>query len=77
MLLQAANIEPGASSPLASRAFLSYQFSEGKFFIQSRKTTSDTSAELVDVDFYWAWVDLRIRSQCPAGRACEAFRWFA
>ncbi|MCP5519036.1 MAG: hypothetical protein H7A45_17470 [Verrucomicrobiales bacterium] len=67
LLLQAAAYEPGTFDPVATRAFLSYQFSNGKFVIQARKTVSDTNAELADVDFYVAWVDFAEPLAPPAG----------
>ena len=57
LLLQVADQETGTTDTLASRAFLSYQYSGGKFVIQSRKTTSETTADLADASFYVAWVD--------------------
>jgi hypothetical protein len=59
LLLQVADGESGTSVPLASRAFLSYQYQDGKFIVQSRKTTSDTTAALADASFYVAWVDFK------------------
>lgn len=59
LVLQVADFEAGTSIPLASRAFLSYQFADGKFTIQSRKTSSDTAADLADTDFYFAWIDFQ------------------
>lgn len=59
LLLQVADLEAGASVPMASRAFLSYQYNSGtgKFVIQCRKATSDSVSDLVDANFYFAWVD--------------------
>lgn len=56
-----------ARPPLASRAFLSYEFKNGKFVIQSRKTTSDTTADLADASFYVAWVDFTAPLAPPEG----------
>lgn len=69
LLLQVADFEPGTSVPLASRAFLSYEFNSatGKFVIQSRRTTSDTAADLVDANFYVAWVDFASPLAPPEG----------
>ncbi|MGE4178452.1 MAG: hypothetical protein AB7J34_01380 [Limisphaerales bacterium] len=67
LLLQVADSESGTSVPLASRAFLSYEFRDGKFVIQSRKTTSDITADLVDASFYVAWVDFQTPLSPPDG----------
>lgn len=67
LLLQVADLEPGTSVPLASRAFLSYQFQDGRFVIQSRRTTSDTTTSLVDANFYVAWVDFTAPLTAPDG----------
>lgn len=67
LLLQAADLEPGTSEPLATRAFLSQEFSGGRFIVESRKTTSDTAAELADANFYVAWVDFAEPLAAPAG----------
>jgi hypothetical protein len=67
LLLQVADIETGTAVPLASRAFLSYEFSNGKFIVQSRKTTTDSTADLADASFYVAWVDFQNPS-LPARR---------
>lgn len=67
LLLQAADFEAGTSEPLATRAFLSYEFADGKFVIQSRKTTTDTTADLADASFYVAWVDFTQPLAPPAG----------
>ncbi len=67
LLLQVADLEPGTSVPLASRAFLSYEYTGGKFVIQSRKTTGDTTADLADANFYVAWVDFANPLAPPAG----------
>lgn len=67
LLLQVADLEAGTSVPLASRAFLSYEFVNGKFVIQSRKTTGDTTADLTDANFYVAWVDFTNPLAPPAG----------
>ncbi len=68
-VLQAADFEAGTSVPMATRAFLSYQFNSGtgKFIIQSRKMSSDTVADLVDVNFYLAWVDFQTPLSPPEG----------
>lgn len=66
LLLQAADFEAGTSVPLASRAFLSYEFSNGKFVIQSRKTTG-SAAELADASFYVVWVDFQQPLAPPDG----------
>ncbi len=67
LLLQAADLESGTSVPLASRAFLSYEANAAKFVVQARRTTSDTTAELVDVGFYVAWIDYQLPLTMPAG----------
>lgn len=67
LLLQVADLEAGTTVPLASRAFLSYEFADGKFIIQSRKTTTDTTADLADANFYVAWVDFTNPLAPPAG----------
>ncbi len=67
LLLQAADFEAGTTEPLATRAFLSYEFADGKFIIQSRKTTTDTTADLADANFYVAWVDFTQPLAPPAG----------
>lgn len=67
LLLQVADLEPETSVPLASRAFLSYEFLDGKFVIQSRKTTTDTQADLADASFYVAWVDFQTPLAPPDG----------
>ena len=67
LLLQVADLEPETFVPLASRAFLSYAFVNGKFVIQSRKTTTDTEADLADASFYVAWVDFETPLAPPDG----------
>jgi hypothetical protein len=67
LLLQVADLEAGTSVPLASRAFLSYEFTNGKFVIQSRKTTTDDTADLADANFYVTWVDFTNPLAPPAG----------
>jgi len=67
LLLQVADFESGTSVPMASRAFLSYEFQNSKFVIQARKTASDTTADLADVDFYFAWVDFQNPLSPPDG----------
>lgn len=67
LLLQVADFEPGTAEPLASRAFLSYEYKNGKFVIQSRKTTTDTTADLADANFYVAWVDFSAPLAPPDG----------
>lgn len=67
LLLQVADLESGTTVPLASRAFLSYEFANGRFVIQSRKTVSDTTADLADANFYVAWVDFAQPLAPPAG----------
>ncbi len=67
LLLQVADLEPETSVPLASRAFLSYEFLDGKFVIQARKTTTDTQADLADASFYVAWVDFQTPLAPPDG----------
>lgn len=67
LLLQAADSEPDTSVPLATRAFLSYEFVDGKFIVQSRKTTSDDTADLADANFYVAWIDFQSPVTPPNG----------
>jgi hypothetical protein len=67
LMLQVADREQGTTEPLASRAFLSYQFANGKFTIQSRRTVSDTEAELADASFYVTWVDFSQPLALPDG----------
>jgi hypothetical protein len=67
LLLQAAEYEAGTFDPVATRAFLSYEFQNGRFVIQARKTVTDVSAELADVDFYVVWVDFTEPLAPPAG----------
>jgi hypothetical protein len=67
LVLQVADAEAGTVDLLASRAFLSYQYQGGKFVIQSRKTTTDTTASLADASFYVAWVDFTNPLSMPAG----------
>lgn len=69
LLLQAADFEPATSQPMATRAFLSYEYNtaSGKFIIQSRKTTSDTVADLADANFYVVWVDFANPLSPPDG----------
>jgi hypothetical protein len=59
LLLQVADLEAGTSVPMASRAFLSYQYNpgSGKFVIQCRKAFTDQISDLADANFYFAWVD--------------------
>lgn len=66
LLLQVADAEADTAQGLASRAFLSYEFANGKFIIQSRKTSSDTEAPLTDASFYVAWVDFAQPLALPA-----------
>lgn len=67
LLLQAVGVEPNTSDPVATRAFLSYEFIDGRFLIQARQTVSDTEAELTDTDFYVVWVDFNEPLAPPAG----------
>ena len=67
LIFQAADIESGTATTLASRAFLSYEYVNGKFVIQARKTASDTSADLADASFYFAWIDFVEPLAMPAG----------
>lgn len=57
LILQVADFEPGTTEPIATRAFLTYEFRDGKFVIESRVTSSDDTAELRDTSFYVAWID--------------------
>lgn len=74
LLLQAAELETTTSVPMASRAFLSYQYNSGtgKFVIQSRKMTTDTIATLSDVNFYVTWVDFQNPLSPPDGPRLRA-----
>jgi hypothetical protein len=67
LLLQVADVEAGTSDLLASRAFLSYEYQDGKFIIQSRKTATDTTADLTDASFYVAWIDFTAPLSMPEG----------
>ena len=67
LLLQAADQEPGTSTPLATRAFLSYEFVQDRFVVQARKTVTETQADLADTSFYLAWVDFTAPLEMPAG----------
>ena len=69
LLLQVADLEATASVPMASRAFLSYQYNAGtgKFMIQCRKATTDTVSDLVNANFYFAWVDFANPLSPPDG----------
>lgn len=67
LILQVADAESGTSVPMASRAFLSYQYANGKFVVQARKTTTDTTADLVDASFYVAWIDFKQPLAMPDG----------
>lgn len=67
LLLQSAELEAGAAEPIASRAFLSYEYKNGKFVIQSRKTTSETTADLADASFYMVWIDFAAPLAPPDG----------
>ncbi|HWQ93261.1 MAG TPA: hypothetical protein VN673_16420, partial [Clostridia bacterium] len=74
LLLQVADWEDGTSVPMASRAFLSYQYNttSGKFIIQSRKATSDTVSDLADASFYVVWVDFQNPLSPPPGPRLRA-----
>lgn len=72
LLLQVAEFEADTSDSLASRAFLSYAYNNGKFVIQARKTTTDTTADLVDASFYVAWVDFTAPLAPPDGPRLRA-----
>lgn len=67
LLLQVADTESGTSVPMASRAFLSQEFKNGKFIVQARRTTSDSTADLIDTSFYVAWVDFKQPLAMPEG----------
>ncbi len=69
LLLQVADFEETLDVPMASRAFLSYQYNpaNGRFVIQARKATSETVASLVDANFYFTWVDFENPLSPPAG----------
>ncbi len=67
LLLQVADAESGTSVPMASRAFLSYEYKNGKFVVQARKTTTDTTADLADANFYVAWIDFKEPLAMPDG----------
>jgi hypothetical protein len=57
LILQPAAFEPETSVPLATRAFLSYEWSGDKMVIKSFVTTGDVTVAPRDVDFYFAWID--------------------
>src|SRR5687768_4120884 len=69
LLLQVADFEPGTSVPMASRAFLSYEYNEtsGKFLIQVRNMLFDQESESIDANFYFAWVDFAQPLAPPSG----------
>jgi len=69
LLLQVADFEPGTSVPMASRGFMSYQYdsASGKFFIQIRNMAFDTESDLIDANFYFAWVDFAQPLAPPSG----------
>lgn len=69
LLLQVADFEAGASMPMASRAFLSYQYNPGtgRFVIQCRRATTDTVSDLADANFYFTWVDFQNPLSPPEG----------
>jgi hypothetical protein len=69
LLLQVADYEPGASTAMASRAFLSYQYNAGtgRFVIQCRRATTDTVSDLADANFYFTWVDFQSPLSPPDG----------
>jgi hypothetical protein len=69
LLLQVADHEPGASVPMASRAFLSYEYNatSGKFVIFSRNMFFERESDFVDANFYFAWVDFSQPLAPPSG----------
>jgi len=69
LLLQVADFEATTTTPMASRAFLSYQYNaaSGKFVIQCRKATTDTVSDLADANFYFTWVDFQNPLSPPEG----------
>lgn len=69
LLLQVAELEEGTSVPMASRAFISYQYDSGsgEFVIQSQKQFDAEVTALVDVSFYFAWIDFANPVQPPDG----------
>lgn len=69
LLLQVADFEAGASTLMASRAFLSYQYNPGtgRFVIQCRRATTDTVSSLADANFYFTWVDYQDPLSPPEG----------
>jgi hypothetical protein len=69
LLLQVADLEPGTAVPMASRAFMSYEYDSatGKFIIQARNMFVDTESDLVDTSFYFAWVDFAQPLAPPSG----------
>lgn len=69
LLLQVADFEETINVPMASRAFLSYQYNAGtgRFVIQCRKATTDTVSDLVDANFYFTWVDFQNPLSPPEG----------
>jgi hypothetical protein len=69
LLLQVADLEAGTSVPMASRAFLSYEYDagSGKFLIQSRVMFFEQEADAADASFYFAWVDFANPLAPPTG----------
>jgi hypothetical protein len=69
LLLQVADFEAATSVPMASRAFLSYQYDagSGKFLVQSRVMFFDQEADAADASFYFAWVDFANPLAPPSG----------
>lgn len=67
LVLQVADREAGTTPDLSSRAFISHEYSGGKFVIQTRKTATDTEAPLADASFYFAWVDFANPLAMPEG----------
>jgi hypothetical protein len=69
LLLQVADWEAATSVPMASRAFLSYEYdaASGKFLIQSRVMFFEQEADAADASFYFAWVDFENPLAPPTG----------
>jgi hypothetical protein len=69
LLLQVADFESGTSVPMASRAFLSYDYDDasGKFQIEVRNMLFERESELIDANFYFAWVDFAQPLAPPSG----------
>src|SRR4029453_11038490 len=61
--------ESGTSVPMASRGFMSYEYDDasGKFLIEVRNMLFERESELIDANFYFAWVDFAQPLAPPSG----------